>query len=446
MAKLHSGQSIVFEDMFINKAHRYHVVVCNRGWGKTYYASTAAVTALFELINLPRSVPNKFVYIIAPTYDQVVDLYYPILAYDYNLDDLAISSSKDRGKFVFENRSEIRLLSYEAVERLRGKGPYFVVWDEISSCTKGMKPRAAWEEIIQPAISSRWSPKIQKAFKVRRPGGALFIGTAKGFNFLYESFNFQDTDRDWRSFKFDYLTNSPLTDVEEIEKTKDRMDPVRFASEHMSDFKSSGSRVFYAFDRKENIRSDLEYFRFDEDLKEEINVGIDFNVGLMCASLFAVRGNEVHYLDEFHGSPNTEELARVLINKFPGRIINAYPDPTGKARKTSAPIGVTDFSILSQAGIRVYSRNGSPPHVDSVNAVNRLILSANNKRSLFFHPRVSRTIESMEKTSWVSGNSDSATIDKSEGVEHYSDSVRYPMEYLYPVNYTSTRVVQGHNF
>lgn len=445
MRKLHYGQSQVFEDMFIKKAHRYQVVVCNRGWGKTYYAATAAVTALFELINLPRSIPNKHVYIIAPTHDQVVDLYYPILGYDYGLEDMAVSASKDRGRFVFENRSEIRLLSYESIEKMRGKGPYFVVWDEISSCTKGIKPKLAWDQIIQPAISSRWSPKFQKAFKARRPGSALFIGTAKGFNFLHDAFYFYENDPNWVSFKFNYM-NSPLSDLTEIDKIRENSDPISFASEYLSDFKSSGARVFYCFDRKEHVRDDLPYFQNDKEFKETVNVGIDFNINLMCASMFAIRGQEVHFLDELQGSPNTEALARALKQKFPNSRIVAYPDPTGKARKTSAPIGVTDFTILRDAGIEVYAREGSPPHVDSVKAVNRLLLNANNKKSLFFHKRVRRTIESMEKTSWLTGNADSATIDKSEGLEHFSDSVRYPVEFLYPVNHSGGHVAQSRHF
>lgn len=443
---LHAYQSVVYKDMFVERKHKYHVVVCNRGWGKSFYAAVAATTALYELINLPRWVPNKRVYIIAPTHDQAVDIYYPILAYDLGLEAIAIHSSKDRGRFLFENQSEIRLISYEAIDKVRGKGPYFVVWDEISSCTKGTKPKEAWEQILQPAITSRWSPEHQRKFKTRRPGGALLIGTPKGFNFLYDAFNLREVDDDWASFRFDH-TKSPLSDPREVEKIRSKIDPVSFASEYGADFIASGHRVFYCFDRSIHVRKDLEYFQtYPNNAKEDVHVGIDFNVGLMCASLFALRGSQVHYLDELQGSPNTDSLAKALKQKFPGRKIYAYPDPTGNSRKSSAPIGVTDFSILRDNGIEILARSGSPPHVDSANAVNRMLMNAKGESNMFFHPRVTGTINSVEKTSWVDGNSDSATIDKSMGVEHFSDNVRYSTEFLFPVQQGGKRVVQSDRF
>ena len=68
---LHAGQSEVYEDLFVTQKCRFAVVNCSRGWGKSYMAATAGVTAVFELLELRENVPNKNVYIIAPTYDQV---------------------------------------------------------------------------------------------------------------------------------------------------------------------------------------------------------------------------------------------------------------------------------------------------------------------------------------------------------------------------------------
>ena len=119
---LHEGQSTVYEDIFVTQQSRFAVVCCSRGWGKSYMAAVAGVTAVFELLELAERVPNKTVYIIAPTYDQVTDIYYPLINYDLGMEDYAIKSSRDLGRFVFPNNVELRLLSYEAVERMRGKG------------------------------------------------------------------------------------------------------------------------------------------------------------------------------------------------------------------------------------------------------------------------------------------------------------------------------------
>jgi hypothetical protein len=69
MLRLHEGQSDVYSDLFVTKSVRFASVNCSRGWGKSFMAATAAVTAIFELFELPDRVPNKIVYIVAPTHD-----------------------------------------------------------------------------------------------------------------------------------------------------------------------------------------------------------------------------------------------------------------------------------------------------------------------------------------------------------------------------------------
>jgi len=180
-----------------------------------------------------------------------------------------------------------------------------------------------------------------------------------------------------------------------------------------------------------------------------------FNVGLQCSSVFAVRGGQVQYLDELQGFPDTDMLARAIIGRYWPKYektrvkpckISLYPDPTGKSRKTSAVMGRTDFNILGSYGFRVFSHNKSPPIVDSVNAVNRMLKTAAGEINLFFHPRCTGTIMSIERTSWLDNNPDSATIDKKEGVEHFSDGVRYSIEYLFSIRSSSIPAVRGFGF
>ena len=119
---LHAGQSEIYEDLFITKICRYGVACCARGYGKSFLAGVAGMTGVFELLQLPADVPHKHVYIIAPTYDQVTDIYYPLINYELGVEDIAIRSSKDTGRFFFDKGVELRLISYEAIERMRGKG------------------------------------------------------------------------------------------------------------------------------------------------------------------------------------------------------------------------------------------------------------------------------------------------------------------------------------
>ena len=144
-------------------------------------------------------------------------------------------------------------------------------------------------------------------------------------------------------------------------------------------------------------------------------------------------------LDEISGSANTEELARKIREKFPKAKVVCYPDPTGKRRQTSATIGRTDFSILKEAGFTVLARTASPPIVDSVAAVNRKLLNANGDIEMLFSPQVPNTIRSMERTAWLESRPESAMIDKTQNVEHFSDGIRYMTEYLYSIAVSQAR-------
>ena len=444
---LHYGQSEVYSDMFVDLAKRYLVVCCSRGWGKSYMAAVAAVTAVIELMELDVEVPNKTVYVIAPTYDQVTDIYYPLINYDLGMEEYAIKSSRDLGRFVFPNNVELRLLSYESVERMRGKGAYFVVWDEVSSCKKGIHPREAWQSVIQPCITTRWSQQRADAYGARSAGRALIISTPKGYNFFHELFNFREIDKLWGSYQYDY-TESPYLDPEEIEKLRHQIDPIQFASEYLASFKESGNSVFYCFDRDKHVSADIPYFYPPEsgERGEDVHICIDFNVGLQCSSAFAIRGKQVHFLDEFKGHPDTETLAISLSTKYKGHKIYAYPDPSGRARKSSAPVGRTDFSILESYGIKCLAHIKAPAIVDSVAAVNRMLMTAAGDISMYVHPSCKGLIQSLERTIWVDKNPDTATIDKSAGVEHYSDGVRYGIEYNFPINTGSKRAIRGFGF
>jgi len=439
--KLHEKQSEVIRDLFIDKSCRYAVVNASRGFGKSYLAATAAIIAVQELMELDESVPNKNVALIAPTYSQAVDIYYPLIAWQLGMEDFADKASKAAGQFWFPNNVQLKLWSYEASQRMRGTGQYFIVADEVTSWKgAGMNLKESWESIIQPCVATRWSPMNAKKLNAN-PGRALIISTPSGYDYFYEMYNRKDSDSDWKSYTYTYK-DSPFLDEEEIERVKLTLDPLKFAREYTASFEDSGNNVFYTFNRKEHINKDLPYF----DDGEDVHVAIDFNVGIMASVIFAIRGNQIHIIDEMQGHPDTETLARALSEKYKGHRIISYPDPAGKARKSSAAVGTTDFSILQSNGIMTRAHNKAPPIIDSVAAVNKKFKNANGDIDMYIHPKCVNTIKSIERTQWIESNPDSATIDKKEGVEHWTDALRYAVEYLYPIRAGTKVVKRGFGF
>jgi hypothetical protein len=438
---LHEGQSDVIRDLFVDKSCRYAVVNASRGFGKSYLAATAAIVAVQELMELDESVPNKNVALIAPTYSQAVDIYYPLIAWQLGMEDFADKASKAAGTFWFPRNVQLKLWSYEASQRMRGTGQYFVVADEVTSWKgAGMNLKESWESIIQPCVSTRWSPQNAKKFGANS-GRALIISTPKGYDYFYEMYNRQDSDEDWKNYHYTYH-DSPFLDEEEIERVKLTLDPLKFAREYTASFEDSGTNVFYTFNRKDHIDKTLPSFQDEED----VHVAIDFNVGIMASVIFAIRGSQIHILDEMQGHPDTETLARALTEKYNGHRIISYPDPSGRARKTSAAVGVTDFKILETNKIVTRAHSKAPPIVDSVAAVNKKFKNANGDIDMLIHPKCVNTIRSLERTQWVESNPDSATIDKKEGIEHWTDALRYAVEYLYPIRAGTKVVKRGFSF
>jgi hypothetical protein len=258
---------------------------------------------------------------------------------------------------------------------------------------------------------------------------------------------YSHSDSRWKHFHYTYR-DSPFLDVEEIDRVRRLVDPVKFSREYEATFEDSGARVFYTFDRKKHVTAELPYFSAEDKTKEDVHVAIDFNIGIMAAVVFAVRGNQIHILEDMQNVLDTEQLAKRLKEKFKdkGHRVFAYPDPAGRARKTSAVAGATDFSILEAHGIMCRAHKAAPPIIDSVAAVNRKFLNANGDVDMYIHPKAEHTIRSLERTVWVENNPNSAQISKSEGIEHWTDALRYAVEYLYPVRAGTKTVKTGFMF
>ena len=155
-------------------------------------------------MQLPADIPNKNVAIIAPTYQQVVDIYFPLLYYQMGLEKYADKASAYTGKIWLPNNTELRLWSYESSERMRGTGQYFVVCDEVSSWEHKPGLEESWNSIIRPCMTTRWSADQAIDFGAPSPSRALIISTPKGRNYLYDMYNFESVDDEWKSYHYTY--------------------------------------------------------------------------------------------------------------------------------------------------------------------------------------------------------------------------------------------------
>lgn len=167
------------------------------------------------------------------------------------------------------------------------------------------------------------------------------------------------------------------------------------------------------------------------DTGAELLVGMDFNVNPMSCVIGVRAGDECHVLDALQiKSSNTEEVAAELRRRYPHRRLIVCPDPSGRARKSSAPVGQTDFTILERAGFTVDAPSKAPLVVDRVNNANALYHDIKTgRRRVRIHPRASALTLALGNLTYKEGTSQP---DKSKGYDHICDALDYLLWSQFP--------------
>jgi hypothetical protein len=160
-----------------------------------------------------------------------------------------------------------------------------------------------------------------------------------------------------------------------------------------------------------------------QDTGAELLVGMDFNVNPMSLVIAVRAADECHILDSWQvKSSNTEEVAAELRTRYPNRRIIVCPDPSGKARKSSAPAGQTDFTILERAGFQVRAPNAAPLVVDRINNAQAMYRGADGRRKVRIHPRAVALTTALAHLTYKDGTNQP---DKSKGYDHICDAADY---------------------
>jgi hypothetical protein len=233
----------------------------------------------------------------------------------------------------------------------------------------------------------------------------------------------------WASWQFTTIDGGRVP-AEELEQARQDLDERTFRQEFLASFETYAGRIYYAFDRKNNVREAPLHPDFNQLDVRAVHVGIDFNVNPISA-IVAVRQEETLYvIDEIKmfGS-NTQELCDELKSRYPHSKIWAYPDPAGNQRKTSAG-GHTDITILQNAGFVVKAPRGHTPVRDRINAVNSRLCDANGINHLFLAPSCKYSIEGLERQTYKEGTSQP---DKDNDFNHMMDALGYMIDWLWPV-------------
>ena len=399
------GQSQVYRSQ-----SRFKVVVAGRRWGKTVLSRTSMISKA--------RVQKRRIWYIAPTYRMAKQILW---------DDLLQAVPRAWIRKVNETTMTIRLKNGTILEckgadkpdTLRGVGLHYVVLDEVQD----MKWEV-WNEVIRPTLSSTG-------------GHALFIGTPKSFNHLYDLYmmgqnqQYVDTGM-WESWQF-MTMDSPFIPRDEIEAARADLDLRTFRQEYEASFETMSGRVYYAFDRKKHVGK----FPYNPDLP--IWVGQDFNIDPMSSVILQPQLNgDLWAVGEIvkYGS-NTTEVCDLLEQRYWRRMeaVTIYPDPAGGARQHAR--GESDIDIFRDRGFtRIKNHRKHPRVADRVNAVNRMLEDANGQTRLHIDSSCVELVKSLEQTIYKPGSRD---VDKSGGFEHSADAIGYPVQFEHPVRLLDIR-------
>ena len=383
--------------------HRFKVVVSGRRWGKTVYAKT-------EMLRAARK-PRQLVWYVAPTYRMAKQIMWVDL-----METIPKSWIKKSNETVLEitlvNGSRICLRGADKPDTLRGVGINFLVIDEVQD----VKPEV-WEVVLLPTLAST-------------RGKAVFTGTPKSYNFLYKLYqrgqNSTLVDKGvWKSWQFPTIT-SPFIPLSEIESARANMDERSFKQEFEATFESVNGRVYHQFDRHVHMGD----YPFNPRLP--IWIGQDFNINPMSSVIMQQQSSgELWVVDEiFLHNSNTlavcDEIERRYF-RYTSQI-RIYPDPAGANRQSGR--GESDLDIFRERGFkRLRYRKKHPAVADRVNAVNKMLRSADGTVRLRIDNKCKNLMDSLEQTFY---KKDSYEIDKKLDAEHISDALGYPVELEFP--------------
>jgi hypothetical protein len=384
--------------------HRFRVVVAGRRWGKTQLAKT--------MLSKYARIKNRLIWYVAPSYRMAKQIMWPEM--------LAALPAKWIKKvnettltITLINNTRIELKGADNPDSLRGVGVHFLVMDEVQD----IDPQA-WKKVLRPTLTSTG-------------GHALFIGTPKSYNFLYELYvaGQNETNMEmgrWKSWQFPTMT-SPFIPPEEIQAAKDDMDEKSFNQEFNASFETMSGRVYHAFDRKTHVGK----YPFNPALP--IWIGQDFNIDPMSSVIMQPQDDgSVWVVDEINlPSSNTDEVCNEIERRYWRHLnqIIIFPDPAGNQRQHAR--GETDLDIFRERGFkRLLYRRKHPPIADRVNSVNRMFRAASGNSRFFVNETCIKTIESLEQTVYKEGSRD---VDKAASVEHMADALGYCIEHQFPI-------------
>lgn len=278
-------------EAFHDRTQRFAIIVAHRRAGKTVACINDLIKAALDS-TLPEP---RFAY-LAPYYAQAKDVAWSYLKrFLEPVPGVQFNESELRADLPNEGR--IRLYGADNYDRMRGIYLDGVILDEFAD----MDPRA-WTEVIRPALADR-------------KGWAVFIGTPKGQNSFFDTWQRALADPDWFTLMLK-ASETGLIDVAELAAAAKEMTPDQYAQEFECSFHAAVIGAFYA--KEINAAEDekrITSVPWEPSIR--VHTAWDLGVGDSTAIWFAQQvGKEVRLIDYYESSGvGLDHYVKVLLGK-----------------------------------------------------------------------------------------------------------------------------------
>jgi phage terminase large subunit len=254
---------------------RWIVLVLHRRAGKT----TAVLNHLQRDALLT---PDSRYAFIAPTYKQAKNIAWDLLKY-YARPIPGVEFNEAELTAKYPNGSRLILYGADNPDSLRGIALWGVGFDEYSQ-----QPSNIFTEIIRPALADH-------------EGYAIWIGTPKGKNELYNLYEYAKTDDKWMAMLLT-AEDTKILPKEELEDARKTMTEEEYQQEFMCSFEASIKGAYYA---KELERARLEKRITDVPHEALLKVHTWWDLGVgdsTCIGFFQVYGTQWRLIDYYEAS------------------------------------------------------------------------------------------------------------------------------------------------
>lgn len=317
---------------------------------------------------------------------------------------------------------DIIFRSYDNPERIIAYEVAHSIVDEIDTLSKD-KAEIVWRKI---------SERNRQSCNEKNTIGCVTTPDQGINGFVYHKWVKQNQDG-YELIKASTLSN-PFLPSDYVENIRLNYDPILADLYINGNFVSlNQNKVYHFFDRKKH-NSD----RVITDDDKFLYVGVDFNIGGVCAVTSLIDGdNNPVIVDEFV-SHDTYDFVNNLRTLYRGKTLIVYPDASGNSKRTNAT--ESDIGIIEREGYFVDYQPSNPAIRDRVNCINNLLSKNNIKINTASCVELCNSLESQG----YDKRNDPEKYNDHPAIDDWNDALGYLCNGRWPVNMGMAAKINGY--